>query len=181
MSNSCISKCIFCEDDQVAKINFTLRHGVCENHQHSLSAFLPCSHCLNIIPVNIITCRTYCEDCSKLTFQDKYQCGHSFCLACKTEETDCKKCDFSYAKCDGCNNNATTSIPECGHKLCIACYAQIKPCIACENICKSCKKPEKTFRFKKCQHNVCERCAEACNNSCPVCPRTCDACRVNIL
>ncbi|OMJ83913.1 hypothetical protein SteCoe_15070 [Stentor coeruleus] len=88
----CDSKCLFCDYDQVAKVNYSFYHGVCEFHKQLAQGTVKCSYCKSNVPVILIIDVIMCNFCGNLTPKRQSSCGHFLCNACSVS---CKLCQNS--------------------------------------------------------------------------------------
>jgi hypothetical protein len=86
----CDTKCLFCEHDQIAKVNYSFYHGVCELHKHLAQGTVKCSYCESVVPVLQIVDVIKCNFCGELTIKSQSSCGHFLCNPCSISCGLCK-------------------------------------------------------------------------------------------
>ncbi|OMJ82021.1 hypothetical protein SteCoe_17407 [Stentor coeruleus] len=88
----CNTKCLFCDHDQIAKVNCPFYHGVCETHKHSAKGTIKCTYCNSTVSVFKIIDVIECNFCGELTSKSPSSCGHVLCNTCSIS---CKLCQNS--------------------------------------------------------------------------------------
>lgn len=86
----CDTKCLFCDQDQIAKVNYSFYHGVCEIHKNLAQGTVKCSYCESIIPVLQFFYLIKCNYCGELTSKSQSSCGHFLCNSCSVSCGLCK-------------------------------------------------------------------------------------------
>lgn len=192
MQLNCDTLCFVCGEVQDVKVNYTLTHGVCNNHrQTSCSIPQPCKFCSSDIKFLKEFPKSLCSLCNKHDFTLNLKCPHSACLNCIISEKSCLSCENSIStslnslgkskveESDTKSGNVQNNCIICGsvfgllqfsckHFICSTCERSIKVCSVCPDKCDVCKNSY-LWESLPCKHRVCYDCKNINNNRCMTC------------